>query len=214
MCPDCGVPTSFEFKDASGGSEFGSVIQDRHHVFKARPWGRIIHQLYRCVVCGRPGVGALHVNDSVQHSELGSFWPTARPTQTLPGGVPEGIEAEYREAEACMSVEAWRGAAALLRSTLEKMLVANGFNEKDLYKKINAAEVVGVLTAARCKRAQDLVRVLGNDVLHDDWRAIESSEVADSHHYVGRIIEDLYDERASVLKILVDAERIQAPSQP
>ncbi len=123
------------------------------------------------------------------------------------------MEAEYREAESCMGVEAWRGAAALLRSTLEKALIANGFKEGNLYEKIAGAENAGVLTAARCKRAQELIRVLGNDVLHDEWRQVEGPEVEDSHHYVGRIIEDLYDERSSVIEQLVEAGKLKAPTE-
>jgi hypothetical protein len=35
---------------------------------------------------------------------------------------------------------------------------------------------------------------------------VESSEVTDSHHYVGRIIEALYDDRSSVRGQLKDKE--------
>jgi hypothetical protein len=101
-----------------------------------------------------------------------------------------------------MSVEAWRGAAALLRSALEKALKANGYDEKDLYKKVEAAGADGVITSARRQRAQDLVRTLGNDVLHEEWRGVTQQESEDAHHYVGRVIEDLYDDRAAVEKVL------------
>ena len=46
---------------------------------------------------------------------------------------------EYREAELCTSVGAWRGASALLRSALEKTLKANGYTGGSLFDKINWA---------------------------------------------------------------------------
>jgi len=101
-----------------------------------------------------------------------------------------------------MSVSAWRGAAALLRSALEKALKANGYDEAVLYKKIEAAGADGVITSSRRQRAQDLVRILGNDVLHEEWRVVTQQEAEDAHHYVGRVIEDLYDDRAAVETVL------------
>ena len=104
-----------------------------------------------------------------------------------------------------VGVEAWRGAAALLRSTLEKTLIAKGYErdgESNLYRKIEAAGADGVITSGRRQRAQDLVRTLGNDVLHDEWRAVTQQEAEDAHRYVDRVIEDLYDDRAAVEKAL------------
>jgi hypothetical protein len=43
---------------------------------------------------------------------------------------------------------------------------------------------------------------LGNDVPHDDWREITKDEFDDAHHYSQRILEDLYDDRVTVEKIL------------
>jgi hypothetical protein len=123
--------------------------------------------------------------------------------------VPQGVLNEFREAEVCLSAGAWRGAAALFRSALEKVLKANGYTkERDLYQRIEAAASDGVITAARRQRAHDLVRTLGNDVLHDDWREVLPAEAEAAQHYVGRVIEDLYDDRASVETILRAALRI------
>jgi hypothetical protein len=55
-----------------------------------------------------------------------------------------------------VGVEAWRGAAALLRSTLEKTLIAKGYErdgESNLYRKIEAAGADGVITSGRRQRA-------------------------------------------------------------
>ena len=207
-CPDCGVPSTFEFRDAGGHGEFGSITVNGTHAFEGAEYPRIIYKLLRGTVCNRPGVAKLHArNNYVDESALESFWPKSLPIQKIPEGVPDPIEKELREAELCMSVEAWRGAAALLRSTLEKTLIANGYSEKKLYQKIEAAGADGVITSARRQRAQDIVRTLGNDVLHDEWRVVTKKEVEDAHHYVSRIIEDFFDDRDTVVRVLTEKGR-------
>lgn len=211
-CPDCGAPTTFEF--AQGGNEFGTVTVRAVYRYEGKFFNNTIYKLLRCSVCGRAGVAKVFANDSyITESALAWFWPTSRPVAKLPDGVPKGVIEEYREAETCMSVEAWRGAAALLRSALEKTLKANGYDEKDLYKKIEAAGEDSVITSSRRQRAQDLVRTLGNDVLHEEWRLVTQKEVEDAHLYVGRIIEDFYDDRATVENVLTDKKRLKKPKE-
>lgn len=108
-----------------------------------------------------------------------------------------------------MESKAWRASAAMLRSTLEKTLKANGYNERNLYQKIEAAGVDGVITSARRQRAQDLIRTLGNDVLHDDWRKVDAEEVQAAYRYVSRIVEDFYDDRETVESVLLQKGRTQ-----
>jgi hypothetical protein len=209
-CPDCGMPTTFEF--VKNGAEHGSIIVNSGYNHQGTPYSRIIYKLLRCAVCERAGVAKVAVNNEyATGSALVWFWPTSQLVAKLPTGIPEGVSKEYREAEICMSVEAWRGAAALLRSALEKTLMANGYDESDLYKKIEAAGIDGVITSARRQRAHDLVRTLGNDVLHDEWRDVTQQEAEDAHHYVGRVIEDLYDDRTAVEKVLVAKSRLKTP---
>ena len=78
-------------------------------------------------------------------------------------------------------------------------------------KKIDAAAADGAITAARTKRAHENIRVLGNDVLHDDWRKIGEDEFGDAHHYAQRILEDFYDDRATVEALLIEKNRIKPP---
>lgn len=202
-CPDCGVPTTFEYRDASGKQEFGSIIEYEHHMFKGGAYTGILYKLLRCVVCARPGVAKLHIPDiDGEDPVLEWFWPGAAPREQVPDATPEKIEKELREAESCMKVCAWRAAAAMLRSTLEKTLIANGYDDRTLYNKIEATAADGAITAARMQRAHDLVRILGNDVLHDEWREVTRQEAEDAHRYVARIIEDFYDDRETVKKLL------------
>lgn len=207
-CPDCGVPSTFEYHDSYGGTgEYGSITVNSQHRYRGQNFTRIIHKFLKCTVCGRPGVAKLHVNNTVREGSMESFWPPSITVASLPDNAPEQIEKEVREAESCMSVEAWRGAAALLRSALEKTLIENGYDERNLYQKIEAAGADGTITSARRQRAQDLVRTLGNDVLHEEWREVTKQEVEDAHRYVARIIEDFYDDRTTVEAVLTEKGR-------
>jgi len=102
----------------------------------------------------------------------------------------------------------------MLRSALEKTLTANGYDEAKLVHKIDAAAADTVITDARKQRAHDEVRVLGNDVLHDDWRVVDETEYDLSHLYTQRVIEDFYDSRAQVEATLKAKGRIKAKPTP
>ena len=206
-CPDCdGALSIFAHKDPS--REFGYVLIDGTHDFEGVSFNRIMYRLLSCSGCGRGGLAKFH--DTGNPTVLEWFHPRAYPVASLPSAVPEGIVNEYREAEVCASAEAWRAASAMLRSTLEKTLKANGYTKGTLQKKIDAAAADGVITAARKKRAHDNIRVLGNDVVHDEWRSVDEKEVQAALHYAQRILEDLYDDRATVEKLLIKKDRIEA----
>ena len=68
------------------------------------------------------------------------------------------------------------------------------------------------MTEVRRKRAQDEIRVLGNDVLHDEWREVTREEFDLAHHYTQRILEDFYDDRPTVESALMAKGRIAAPA--
>jgi hypothetical protein len=132
----------------------------------------------------------------------------------LPPEVPDGIVSEFREAELCASVGAYRGAGALIRSVLEKTLKANGYTESNLKRQIDAAATDAIITAARQKRAHEEVRVLGNDILHEGWMVVTDADYEDAHHYAQRILEDFYDDRTEVEAILKQKGRIKPTAAP
>lgn len=210
-CPGCnGAVTTFERRDAQ--KEFGTVIVDVQHQHENRGYSRISYVLMRCAGCHRGGLAKIHDSGNVVQGTLESFFPISIESANIPKDVPTGIAAEFRESELCAGFGAWRAASALLRSTLEKTLKANGYTKGSLESKIDEAAADGVITEARRKRAHDDIRVLGNDVLHDEWREVKEEEVSGAHQYTQRILEDLYDDRASVTAILIGKKRIQAPA--
>ncbi|MCI0339183.1 MAG: DUF4145 domain-containing protein [Acidobacteria bacterium] len=101
----------------------------------------------------------------------------------------------------------------MFRSALEKTLKANGYVRqggklRDLESKIDEAANDGIITDARRRRAHEEVRVLGNDVLHDEWREVKDEEVELAHLYTQRILEDFYDDRETVVKKLIELGRL------
>jgi hypothetical protein len=175
-------------------------------------YAQTVFRLVRCAACGRGGLAKIHDQGNIDTGKLAEFHPGSIERAALPAGVPSSVAAEYQEAEVCAGAGAWRGASALLRSALEKALEANGYRGKPLAGRIDDAAADGVITAARQRRAHDDVRSLGNDILHDEWREVTPEEYESAHHYVLRVLEDLYDTRAEVEALLVEKGRIEAPS--
>jgi hypothetical protein len=223
-CPGCdGAITSFDTKGHSG-TNLGVVIIDGPHHYEGKTYSRILWQFFRCANCGTGGVAKIYDNGNSQTAVLGSFAPPAIQKAQLPLTVPDDIVKEFREAELDAANGAFRSGSALLRSVLEKTLSRNGYDEVEiadrngtkrktnkLVHRIEAAADDGVITQARKQRAHDNIRVLGNDVLHEDWREVKQEEFDDAHTYSQRILEDLYDDRATVESILKARGRLPSP---
>jgi hypothetical protein len=213
-CPTCKAVTSFEQKQ--------TIVVDGQYYVKGQPhpYPRVLYVLSQCAGCRRGGFAAIPDRGNAQSAMLHSFFPFSVNLAPLPKTVPQDIEAEFREAEHCASQRFNRAASALFRSVLEKALKANGYTRgndpslRDLQKRIDAAASDGVITEARQKKAHKDIRALGNDVLHEDWREVSDEEVEDSHRYTQRILEDLYDDRATVEKILVAKGKLAGSAPP
>ena len=143
-------------------------------------------------------------------NRLISFTPDTIDCLPLPAKVPKGIEHEFREAETCLGSGCLRAGAGLFRSVLDKVFRANGYkkNRESLASQIDAACEDGVITQSRKNKAHEEIRVLGNDVLHDDWHEIPEADVLAARRYSQRVLEDFYDDRSEVERILTEAGRI------
>lgn len=215
-CPGCNGSTS-TFEYIHQGKELGFTV-----VKVRKPYARFDEEvdaqfrLYRCAGCGMGGLGYVKMREQgakypTDIYELIWFMPEARQRLPLPKTVPEGIRNEFREGEKCMEHGMLRAAAGMFRSVLDKTLRANGYRTnkgESLAAQIDESAKDGVITAARQRRAHEEIRVLGNDVLHDEWHEIPEEDVEAAHHYCQRILEDFYDDRDSVLRLLRDAGRV------
>jgi len=211
-CPGChGALASYEWRNAAAA--FGAITTTYQH----RSWShaRLDYRLFKCGGCGRGGIGVIVYGGGMQYPgayrELFDFYPETKDRLPLPQSVPVGIVREFREGETCLDSNAIRAAAGMFRSVLDKTLRANGYKLKGgttLEQQIDMASDDGVITQARRRRAHEEIRVLGNDVLHDEWHEIAIEDVQAARHYAQRVLEDFYDDRESVLKQLRDAGKI------
>ena len=213
-CRGCkGALSSFEWRSVN--SPYGVTIAPYRHYERGE--GQTEYRLFRCAGCGMGGLGAINCGRTQYPNaiwELQWFYPEVKDRLSLPKEVPEGIATEFREGEKCLESGTLRAAAAMFRSVLDKTLRANGYKEKKgttLEQQIDFAAEDGVITQARKRRAHDEIRVLGNDVLHDEWQAVPEEDVEAARYYAQRILEDFYDDRASVLKQLYTAKRLEEP---
>jgi ribosomal protein S20 len=226
-CPDCNAVTSFDTRAFGQNAKLGLVLINEGHSYQGNHFSRIIWRFFRCNVCSRGAVAKLHDNGTAAHAVLESFLPAASEQAKLPDKAPDDVVKEFREAELVASQGAYRAASALLRSVLEKTLLKNGYDEveatdakgakfktRKLAHRIDAAADDGVITQARKQRAHESIRVLGNDILHDDWREVKQEEYDDAHLYAQRILEDLYDDRKTVEGILTKMKRAFTSAVP
>lgn len=211
-CPDCGGAfTTFENAKLTSVAVEAVCARSIQTKVGAKFYDHLMYRGLRCAGCGRGGMSVTAFNSPQDHV-LVDFFPRALDSLPLPKDVPADLVSEFQEAELTASVGAWRAASAMLRSTLEKALKHNGYDKGSLANKIDNAASDNVITAARSRRAHEDIRVLGNDVLHDAWRAVGQDEFDLAHKYAQRILEDLYDDRASVLLLLQEKERLPKPA--
>jgi hypothetical protein len=218
-CPDCGAITSFDDKGFSS-TKMGISIVHRVTTFEGRSYSRILWHALRCNVCSRGAIAKILDSGNSQGAVLEDFIPHAVESASLPVSAPEDIVKEFREAELDATHGAYRSGSALLRSVLEKTLKKNGYDEieyldngvkkksRSLLHRIDAASDDGVITETRKKRAHENIRVLGNDVLHDEWREVRQDEFEEAWKYSQRILEDFYDDRPTVEERLKGKGRI------
>ena len=122
----------------------------------------------------------------------------------LPADAPQEIQVEFREAETCARVKAYRAAGAMARSTLEKALIIAGYKpaRERLVSMIREAVAEGILGEVRRSQA-DSIRDLGNEVLHDPWRPVDKDEAQAILTYAHRVIHDLFSDWNTVRAVLV-----------
>lgn len=223
-CPECKSICTFHSRNPDqGGNHYSSfsVNFSAEEILSAGkdengyPYNRVIYHAYKCGGCGRGGMSASYISTK-NSKKLKEFYPSAITHELLPGTLPEEIKKEYKEAEICFGNRCNRAASAMIRSTLEKILKANGYKEENangfdnmwLTTKIKEATKDGVLTSARGERAKNDIKVLGDEVVHRDWREVTDEEVKNALQYALWIIRDLYDDRATTEEILQTKGRL------
>lgn len=202
-CPECqGALSTFEWnsKDKIYGSVTINGIADN-----------TCYRLYRCAGCGTGAMaivryaGKLWPGDTRQ---LLTFYSEAPERLALPRDLPQYFVQEFREAEKCLDAGCLRAAMGLFRSVLVKVLRANGYKiDKNLplAAQLDAAAQEGIITRARHRKGQ---RVLGHDVIDDEWHEPPRVDLEALRRFTQRMLEDLYEDRPATVLLLRDAGRL------
>jgi hypothetical protein len=225
QCPTCKGVTLFHHKDKS--HEFGSIdraITDpewlaaeeeksrRDENYQRR--GREVSYLVKCAGCGRAGLAVVYGGARpAEDGELHDFWPRVFRQMIVPSDVPASVRREFREAEMCASVKAYRGGVTLLRSTLEKALTDSGYSGL-LHSMIDDAFTDGLISESRKNQADDRLRGLQNDIVHDAWFDVSPADFEDARTYTVWILNDLYEDRPTVEAQLKAKNRPLVPHTP
>jgi hypothetical protein len=145
-CPHCGVLArqykwGYEVKQASQGV-YGEDIIDRAPL-----------KVTRCENCGG---NCLWIGETYIFPDRGS---APRPNADM----PQDVQSDYEEA-ARIYTKSPRGAAALLRLAIQKLMVHLGLPGKNINDDIAALVTAGL--PPQIQQALDVVRVTGNNAVH------------------------------------------------
>lgn len=203
MCHNCQDRTTFEF--TYKGNPLNHTEVEIDNPFESAN-GLNIYQFCRCAVCGAGGL-VIYQGRVGNPYKLKEFYPMDYEAYHIPKETPQGINSEFREAEKCSGIGAYRAGAAMLRSVLEKTLKDHGYTSRYLSENLKDAGKDKIITVPLTKRAEEVVKVLGDDVLHHEWREVTEEEFRSSHTYVQKILDAFYEYPEEVKKELEEKGR-------
>jgi hypothetical protein len=202
-CPEChGALSTFEWN--SKDKIYGSIT-------RADIAESTCYRLYRCAGCGSGALAVVRFTGKLwpgDTRQLLTFHSEAAERLPLPRDLPQVIVNEFREAEKCLDAGCLRAAMGLFRSVLVKVLRANGYpvdRNLPLSHQMDTVAGDGIITKARHRKA---ARVLGHDIIDDEWHEPPRIDLEALRRFTQRILEDLYEDRAATVLMLRDAGRL------
>ncbi|TWP21832.1 DUF4145 domain-containing protein [TM7 phylum sp. oral taxon 352] len=118
-------------------------------------------------------------------------YPNSLP-KSINESIPQEIKTDFEEALLCYSVNAYRGAAALARRTVQLIcLDKRADKNKKLYQQIDELFKNGVITKDIQEWAHE-VRFLGNDAAHPSKDTVSKDDAKDILDLLESLCEVLY----------------------
>lgn len=165
-------------------------------------------QLTRCSGCGSGALVQLREirNDGlVSEKQIISFYPRADLSLPVPDDVPDKLRDEFQEAGLCISAGANRAGLAMLRSTIDRILVANGLIDGAICDRVERAKDLGLITCSRSALAHEYLNVMEDNLLHKNWRPVDTAVATAAHNFCLDLLKDFYHERGHVESVLLRA---------
>jgi hypothetical protein len=172
------------------------------------PHGSYVHQIQTCQACG--GI-VYRMIDTREGRPTIEQWPLKQIRPAHPA-VPGPIAADWREAHLCLSVGAFRGAAAMARRAVQGIAIERGAKDAPLNAQLKELEVSTTLHPAMVEWA-DHIRLLGNAGAHpgaDGLETVSEDEAREVVLFLDELLRWLYELPAETAA----ARAARSPSTP
>lgn len=138
-------------------------------------------------------------------------WPeTAR---SLPGAVPKPIRDTYDEAQRCLTVSSYTGAALLARRVVEGICAHLNAQGRTLHDKLQFLKDDGVLDE-RLHQWSSLVKDIGNEGAHDTSDLVTREDAEEVLSFVEALLDYLYVYRMRFEAFVTRRERLKQGLPP
>jgi hypothetical protein len=163
----------------------------RFDILASTQHGRMLHQIQRCQACDERVYRQVDVDE--QGHTLAQ-WPLTG-IRTAHPAVPAPIAADWLEAHLCLSIRAFRGAAAMARRAVQGIAVERGATDGKLHAQLKELEAKTTLHPSMVEWA-DHIRLLGNVGAHpgaDGLETVSEDEARDVVRFLDELLRWLYE---------------------
>jgi Domain of unknown function (DUF4145) len=170
--------------------------------------GRLLHQIQKCQACRELVYRQLDVEEP---SHTLAQWPP-RGIRPAHPAVPPPIAADWLEAHLCLSIRAFRGAAAMARRAVQGVAVERGAKDAKLSAQLKELEARATLHPTMVEWA-DHIRLLGNAGAHpggDGLETVSEDEAREVVRFLDELLRWLYELPAETAA----ARAARSPSTP
>ena len=181
LCPLCGRPATSEVRGLvtwDGYDESGQAINPPCE------WG-----LLQCNRCWEPCVqlredyGRGFVND-----EPAIYYPSPH---RISSSVPQALQREWGEAQACFDAKAYTACLVMVRRTLEGVSKDQGVAKRTLNENLKELKARGLMDGMLAEWA-DALRVAGNKGAHFTGEAVSRQDAEDALAFAEALLDHIY----------------------
>jgi hypothetical protein len=152
---------------------------------------RMFHQLQQCQACHEFVYRQVDIN---QPDETLAQWPPKGLRPAHPA-VPAPIAADWLEAHLCLTIRAFRGAAAMARRAVQGVAVEQGAKDAPLHTQLKELKATATLHPTMVEWA-DHIRLLGNVGAHpgsDGLETVSEDEAREVVRFLDELLRWLYE---------------------
>jgi hypothetical protein len=153
--------------------------------------GPMLHHIQKCQACGELVYRQINIEE--QGHTLAQ-WPPKGIRPAHPA-VPAPIAADWLEAHLCLSIRAFRGAAAMARRAVQGVAVEQGAKDATLNAQLRELKATATLHPTMVEWA-DHIRLLGNVGAHpgaDGLETVSEDEAREVVRFLDELLRWLYE---------------------